>query len=356
MKRKLLIGICSILTISMLTGCSGAIHDFVNPVTEEPEPEVTTEHNYAVNGPQANEEEPAPTDDTEEENNEEVIEEPVEEKEPFSYVGTLSAPKDYENYKYGSAPLSSVYLGLKYAALKSNSYETTFAQLESASPEKFIESLDKLNIDSLNSILQSGWEISDIEDVVLDEEGQVIELSDTARDGIIGLQLLMTQIVGSEEQLQEFYAGTFVPDGSIQKTDSSNMIGFSLDDDEFEREHATEVTIDGKQYKVWTTVSSFGIDPENNTATGQITYAIYTLDGSTTPLKDTLGIDGDKKFKCNYIGDIENILTMTSSLYTDDHSDAFVVICSYSIDNPTGDEVIFQNDFELYFNDELVEF
>lgn len=356
MKRKLLIGICSILTISMLSGCSKVIDDFINPVTEEPVEETVTEHNYAVNGPQA--EEPTPTEEPEEEDPEEPVEE-VEEKEPFSYIGTLSAPKGYENYKYGSAPLSSVYLGLKYATIKSNSYESSFAQLESASPEKFIESLDKLNIDSLNSMLQSGWEINDLEDVVLDEEGNIIELSDTARDGIIGLQLLMTQMVGSEEQLQEFYDGTFVPDGSIQRSDAEPETGFSLDNDEFEREHATEVTIDGHKCKVWTLLSSFGINPNNNNAAeGRITYVIYTLDGSDTPFKKCADIDAtnDYTFFCSYTGDL-NLSSMTHSKYDENHPDVIMVMCSYFIPNPTGDEIVFQNEFELYGPDkELVEF
>ena len=217
MKKKIATIISSLLLICALTGCSGAIHDFLNPVQEAPEEEVTTEHKYAVNGPQASQ-----TDATEETVSSNTTEETVEttEVEPtepevteptFSYVGTLSAPASYAEYMYGSSPLSSVYLALKYYALDNDNYEG-FAKYEGADPEKFIARLDA---DVLASIDTENPETQEM--ITKDEEGNII-ITDEFRNNYIKTILVDAQYISSEEQLYMFYDGSYVPNGMTVTT------------------------------------------------------------------------------------------------------------------------------------------
>lgn len=212
MKRRLLTVICSMLVISMLTGCSGAVHDFLNPVQEAPVEEVTTEHKYAVNGPQASQ-----TDATEETVSSNTTEETIETTETestepevteptFSYVGTLTAPASYAEYMYGSSPLSSVYLALKYYALDNDNY-VEFAKYEGADPEKFIA---KLDADVLASIDTENPETQEM--LVKDEEGNIV-VTDEFRNNYIKTILVDAQYITSEEQLYMFYDGSYVPNG-----------------------------------------------------------------------------------------------------------------------------------------------
>lgn len=217
MKKKIAILISSLLLIGALTGCSGAIHDFLNPVQEAPEEEVTTEHKYAVNGPQASQ-----TDATEETVSSNTTEETTEttETEPtepevteltFSYVGTLTAPASYAEYMYGSSPLSSVYLALKYYALDNDNY-VGFAKYEGADPEKFIA---KLDADVLASIDMENPETQEM--LVKDEEGNIV-VTDEFRNNYIKTILVDAQYITSEEQLYMFYDGSYVPNGMTLTT------------------------------------------------------------------------------------------------------------------------------------------
>lgn len=218
MKRRLLTVICSMLVISMLTGCSsGAVHDFFNPVQEAPEEEITTEHKYAVNGPQASQTdatEETVSSNTTEETTETTETEPTEPEvtEPtFSYVGTLTAPASYAEYMYGSSPLSSVYLALKYYALDNDNY-VEFAKYEGADPEKFIA---KLDADVLASIDTENPETQEM--LVKDEEGNIV-VTDEFRNNYIKTILVDAQYITSEEQLYMFYDGSYVPNGTTLTT------------------------------------------------------------------------------------------------------------------------------------------
>ena len=217
MKRRLLTVICSMLVIIMLTGCSGAIHDFLNPVQEAPIEEVTTEHKYAVNGPQASQTdatEETVSSNTTEETTETTETEPTEPEvtEPtFSYVGTLTAPASYADYMYGSSPLSSVYLALKYYALDNDNY-VGFAKYEGADPEKFIA---KLDADVLASIDTENPETQEM--LVKDEEGNIV-VTDEFRNNYIKTILVDAQYITSEEQLYMFYDGSYVPNGTTLTT------------------------------------------------------------------------------------------------------------------------------------------
>lgn len=217
MKRRLLTVICSMLVICMLTGCSGAIHDFLNPVQEAPEEEVTTEHKYAVNGPQAIQtgatEETVSSNTTDEttETTETKSTEPEVTEPAFSYVGTLTAPASYAEYMYGSSPLSSVYLALKYYALDNDDY-VGFAKYEGADPEKFIA---KLDADVLASIDTENPETQEM--LVKDEEGNIV-VTDEFRNNYIKTILVDAQYITSEEQLYMFYDGSYVPNGMTLTT------------------------------------------------------------------------------------------------------------------------------------------
>lgn len=213
MKRRLLTVICSMLVISMLTGCSGSIHDFLNPVQEAPEEEITTEHKYAVNGPQASQTDATKetvSSNTTDETTETTETEPTEPevtKPTFSYVGTLTAPASYADYMYGSSPLSSVYLALKYYALDNDNY-VGFAKYEGADPEKFIV---KLDADVLASIDTENPETQEM--LVKDEEGNIV-VTDEFRNNYIKTILVDAQYITSEEQLYMFYDGSYVPNGT----------------------------------------------------------------------------------------------------------------------------------------------
>ena len=217
MKKKIAILISSLLLIGALTGCSGAIHDFLNPVKEAPEEEITTEHKYAVNGLQASQ-----TDATEEtvssnttiETTETTETEPTDlevTEQTFSYVGTLTAPASYAEYMYGSSPLSSVYLALKYYALDNDNY-VGFAKYEGADPEKFIA---KLDADVLASIDAENPETQEM--LVKDEEGNIV-VTDEFRNNYIKTILVDAQYITSEEQLYMFYDGSYVPNGMTLTT------------------------------------------------------------------------------------------------------------------------------------------
>jgi hypothetical protein len=199
----------------MLTGCSGAIHDFLNPVQEAPEEEITTEHRYAVNGQQAGQTDAAEeTVSTTEATTEttEIAPTTLEVTEPtFSYMGTLTAPTSYAEYMYGSSPLSSVYLALKYCALDNDNY-VGFAKYEGADPEKFIAELDA---DVLASIDTENPETQEM--LVKDEEGNIV-VTDEFRNNYIKTILVDAQYITSEEQLYMFYDGSYVPNGTILTT------------------------------------------------------------------------------------------------------------------------------------------
>ena len=341
MKRRLLTAICSMLVISMLTGCSGVIHDFVNPVTEEPEPEVTTEHKYAVNGPQATESDASTEATTEETQPAEVV---PENTEPFSYVGTLVAPSSFNGQKYGSSPMTSLYLALKYSALNSDSYES-FIPYECLTPEEFTAKLDTLVSDMFQPMIDSGWSIDTGSEIQLDEEGKLI-VDDACRDAYVSMILVMNGVIYSEDQLQAFYNGTFVPNGevvtmnaeSIRDSAISNMLN---GDDSFERENASTVYINDVEYKCYVMLSTFGMDA-SGTATGAITYMIYTVDETDNPLTtNDFDFDAIKATKVNCLENAD----LTSAGYT--NGDKFLYVVCYSLSNASSDMTVFTNDISL---------
>lgn len=115
-------------------------------------------------------------------------------------------------------------------------------------------------------------------------------------------------------------------------------------DDSFEREHAYNTVVCGEDYKLWVSVSSYGTNRTDKTASGAVNYTLYTVDGS----KNHLTADD---FTAEYIGELKNLtITGIDSAATD--ADDKVVICvSVSLSDVTGDEIIFENDFQLIDKD-----
>ena len=282
MKKWLLLGLCSSLLLSTFTGCvSNQVSDFLNP-QEETKDAPTTEHVYVQQGKTS--EVTTTTEDETEETTE--IEEPVKETEQFSYIGTLVAPTDFADIKYGSAPLSSLYLALKYDALNKNTY-SDFVKFEGIGPEKFITLLDEGCQEMLKHIVEDGSTVDDNE-LQTDKNGN-IEITDALRDTYTSSLLYKTGFILNETQLQAFYDGTYIPDGSIptestgiaRKNETlSNILN---GDDDSERSKTYTATVNGIDYKVYTIVSYYGID-ENSVANGEIDYVFYTMDGSENNL------------------------------------------------------------------------
>ena len=349
MKKRFLAVMCSLLIVT-LTGCA-SIDEFVNPVTEEPEPTVSVEHNYAYNGPESTAdelEEEEPVEEAEPEN-----EEPEEEKkDPYPFVGTLVAPEGFEEYKYGSYALNNVYLAVKYASLYEKCYDDVFAPLETTDPEQFKQNLDSYFTHDLQECVDSALSNED-ENVVysgldqfnLDENNKII-VDDEMRDSYIGIGL--GWFVLSEEELEGVKDGSIIIDGRLNEYADliDTYCGIDWENDDFEREHAKDVVVDGVDYKLWTVVTSFGTDSENNTARGKISYVFYTIDGSD----NTLDFDN---MTYEYVGDLSNLeLNGIATVHTSSmKSDTYVVEVQYRINDVVGDEVVFQNDIVLYDSD-----
>lgn len=350
MKKRFLAVICSLLIVT-LAGCA-SIDEFVNPVTEEPEPTVSVEHKYAYNGPESTEEEPEEEEPVEEAEPE--TEEPEEEKkDPYPFVGTLVAPEGFEEYKYGSYALNNVYLAIKYTSLYGKSYDEMFAPLETTDPEQFKQNLDNYFTHDMQELVDNALSNED-ENVIyggldqfnLDENNKII-VDDEMRDSYIGIILGLGGFVASEEELEGIKDGSVILSGASKLADATrNYLGIDWANDEFEREHATDVVVDGVNYKLWTVVTSFGTDSDTNTSRGKISYVFYTIDGSD----NTLNFH-DMTFE--YVGSLSNLKANSiGSEHTNlMKSDTYVVEVSYYISDVQGDEVVFQNDIVLYGSD-----
>lgn len=342
MKKWLLLGLCSVLILCSLTGCgSGKVYDFLNP-PEETEPTPTTEHVYVQQGKTSE------TTDTIEEETEETseIEEPVEEIEPFSYIGTLVAPTDFADIKYGSAPLSSLYLALKYDALNKNTY-SDFIKFEGISPEKFITLLDESCQEMLKQMTVDNSTIDDNE-LQTDKNGNIV-ITDALRDTYTSSLLYKTGFILTDAQLQAFYDGTYIPDGSIPTesagvaTKNETLSNILNGDDESERSKTYTTTVNGIKYKVYTIVSDYGID-ENSYANGEIDYVFYTIDGSENHLT-TADFNYD-----SIVASRKNGLTK-ANIAVDCYDEAvcldtFVYGIHWSIPDATSDKVL-ENDIDL---------
>lgn len=307
-KRIVALLMCGIMLMGSMAGCGKK---------EEPAPATPTA---------APTEAATPTEEPETPSENEVVEEeeptvvalPADDEDVVpEWVGTITAPEGYEDASYGTAPLSSVYLLLAYSSkVAGTGKDMDEMGLEGLTAEDFITKLDEL------------FGLPD------DKE--------ETRKEYISMTLALSGLTdNSEEQLNGFFDGTWVPDGTDymadQRDDNWNV---NSGDDSFERENAYDTTVLGKDYKLWVEVSSFGTDKDTNTATGAVTYIFYTADGEKNGLTD-------KDFTAKYVGDLEGLtITGIEALATDAEDKAAIQI-SYEIQDVTGDEVVFENNFEL---------
>lgn len=241
---------------------------------------------------------------------------PGPDEEPF-VPETFHAPDGYEEYTYGSAPLSSVYILLAYYnGSQGGSEDLIDLGLNGLSPEQFISELDKYLY-------------------VLDAS------EDNRKENLLNLLLVSGLSDGSEEQISGFFDGNWLPDGTFYEPEEYPAVSY---DDSFEREHAYNTVVCGEDYKLWVSVSSYGTNRTDKTASGAVNYTLYTVDGS----KNHLTADD---FTAEYIGELKNLtITGIDSAATD--ADDKVVICvSVSLSDVTGDEIIFENDFQLIDKD-----
>lgn len=298
-KRLLMLTLCGVLSASLLIGCGTEPETVVT--TEEPVQEETVE-------------EETPAEDTEDvvSEDEADVEADEETDETPDFIGTLVAPEGYEYYTWGSAPLSSVYLLLGYSSYVSDSDDTLESiGLEGLEPEEFVIALDEL--------------------CGIDAES---ETADEDRDSYLVMLLGFSGLCESEDQISDFLAGTWVPDGTVY-TDV-DFSGANLDD--FERQNSEAVTVLGDDYTLWTEIGSNGID-DDGVATGYIAYWFYTADGSDN------GLNVDS-FEIEYTGDLD--LTIDSTVAeTGETGDKVIITVNYSVADATEDDVVFTSDFTL---------
>ncbi len=118
-------------------------------------------------------------------------------------------------------------------------------------------------------------------------------------------------------------------------------------DDSFEREHAYDIVINGMDYKVFTIISSRGIDVDDGNGYGHISYLIFTTDGSDNTLSTNDFLVGE------YIGELNNVEVYESGSISSEtqNKDLFIYQLEYKVLSAAGDEIIFENDFELTGSD-----
>lgn len=118
-------------------------------------------------------------------------------------------------------------------------------------------------------------------------------------------------------------------------------------DDSFEREHAYDIVINGMDYKVFTIISSQGIDVDDGNGYGHISYLIFTTDGSDNTLSTNDFLVGE------YIGELNNVEVYESGSISSatQSKDLFIYQLEYKVLSAAGDEIIFENDFELTGSD-----
>lgn len=118
-------------------------------------------------------------------------------------------------------------------------------------------------------------------------------------------------------------------------------------DDSFEREHAYDIVINGMDYKVFTIISSQGIDVDDGNGYGHISYLIFTTDGSDNTLSTNDFLVGE------YIGELNNVEVYESGSISSatQNKDLFIYQLEYKVLSAAGDEIIFENDFELTGSD-----
>ena len=179
MKNRTVVWLLSgILCLNALIGCGKK--------EETPEEAVPTE------------EAPTATPEPTEEPTPEPTEEPTATPEPTveeTSQPTVVAPEGYDAYTYGHAPLSSVYILLRYAE-EFSTEQPTLADLglEGIPAEEFMAKLD---------------EMQEIPADATEEE------KEEARGMYLILVLGFSGLSdGSEEQKEGFFAGTWVPDGT----------------------------------------------------------------------------------------------------------------------------------------------
>ncbi len=272
MKKKFLaLFMCGILCLGSMAGCGKETpaepsEPVVVEPTKRPMPTVAPAMSENV-VPTEVEEEPTPTE--------------AEETPKADFVGTLTAPEGYEDYTYGKAPLSSVYLFLEYAYLLAPGEETLeeMGLGEGMSPEEYIAALD-----------ESMKLMSEADEDKEEERNQLLILA-------LGLSGLTD---GSDAQVDGFFDGTWVPDGTdyladLRQEDGSidwgNGVtsGPSEGDDEKERENATEFKIGRDTYKSWREI-------EVHNRKGLLTIQVYSVDGSPLEL-DTEALTAEYKGK-----------------------------------------------------------
>lgn len=310
-KRIVALLMCGVMIIGS-TAC-GAKKEEPAPATPTAAPTVEAEPTVEPETPSENE---VVEEEVEEEPEVVVI---GEEDDVPEWVGTLTAPEGYEEETYGTAPLSSVYLLLAYSCKLDNA-ELADMELDGLEAKDFIEKLDT------NFGIKDGKE-------------------ETRKEYIATLLGLSGLTDGTDEQVEGFFDGSWVPDGTDYMADFRTEDGgwsINTGDDSFEREHAYDTKAMGEDFKLWVEVSSYGTDEEAKTASGAVTYVFYTVDGS----KNTLS---DKDFTAKYVGDLDMLTITGIETLAADAEDKIGIKINYEIDmtKATGDEVVFENDFEL---------
>ena len=183
--------------------------------------------------------------------------------------------------------------------------------LEGLEPEEFITALDEL--------------------LVIDAEA---EDADEIRDEYISTVLVFSGLYDDEDKIDEFFAGTWVPDGTVYS--DTEISGANADD--FERQNSDEVTVLGDDYTLWTEIGSEGID-DDGVATGYVAYWFYTANGSDN------GLNADS-FTVEYTGDLDLAIDEIVA-ETGETPDKIIITVSYSIADATEEDVVFTSDFTL---------
>lgn len=266
-----------------------------------------------------------------------VVEEPVSD---CCCHNTFKAPEGLSEYNYGGAPLSSVYV-LLYYTCKLNEEEGTWESLgyEGLPATELIAKLDE----------DLGFN-NPVDEAMTDEERE------NTRSEYLKLILGFSGLCNTEEQLEQFFTGEWVPDGTdyfaeYRAADGSVFIGGSRveaeTDNSFEKEHASITHINGTEYKLWVTIQSSGIDDAGD-GFGAVVYSFYSCDGS-----DLYDDPNFKTFTAKYVGEESNVRLngLPYVEWSELENDTAYVTVPYIADHASGLEVIYESDIELYGSD-----
>lgn len=187
----------------------------------------------------------------------------------------ITVPREYEDAVYGTAPLSSVYLLI-------TCLDDTKEDVTVLNTEEYIEELDQM------------FGITTADENIRKEHIEIL----------LGLSGLCP-----EEKIPEFFNGSWVP--------QADRIYESRDT--FEREHAKETTVNGKQYLLWVEDSSF---ETNDMWFGTLIYVFYEPEGG----ENTLTAD---QFQAKYVGTNEEFLITGIDQGSAEAEDKSVIMVSY---------------------------